>query len=363
MRLIGIPGQTKNWLIFLMFLCFTETGADNLVTHNTLPATTLLKHKADLSKIFGAIIALPIRGVEEFGTIYFELTRMRENPAPEKVREALTRLLAFINEHKNQVSDGLTTEISGIAQKYLLQLDGEPEEKTRAPRDPLDTGSLPSTGPVGTQFSSTSACGCAGGSGGGGASTNAFVNNGNSFGADATIGLNDNFKLSVLTNNLPRIVISNTGNTTYTTHYKATAYPSADAVVGGTGSITVVFDTEFDPNNDYASSIYTAPVAGSYMVATQVCVQFGNPGSKTIKLYKGTPVGAPIAGCTGRLFAPVYTCSGSPAACEIHTIPLVTMVELAASDQIRVVYSGSALDTIVADGTEFGVHLMSVTQP
>lgn len=138
--------------------------------------------------------------------------------------------------------------------------------------------------------------------------------------------------------------------------HKAGAYLSSNIIVGAS-PLTIVFDTiSFtDGNYNNATGIYTVPTAGTYLVTAQLCVQIGNSGTKKINLFKGA---AAIPGCTGKLVVPTFSYSTTDT--DTYTIPLTTMVNLALGDQVKIVYTGDAADTIIGDGSEFAIHFMSI---
>lgn len=139
---------------------------------------------------------------------------------------------------------------------------------------------------------------------------------------------------------------------------KACAYLGSDVAV--TSPQTLVFDQiSFNPGANYnnTTGVYTAPSTGVYLVTTQACVQLGNSGTKKINIFKGYPGGTAIPGCTGKIVVPTF--SFSTTNIDTYTIPLSTMVSLAAGDTIYIVYTGDNADTIIADGTELAVHVIS----
>ncbi len=84
----------------------------------------------------------------------------------------------------------------------------------------------------------------------------AFVNNGNSFSGDATLGTNDNFKLNLKTNNLNRVTIDTSGNVgignatptsklavTGDVNITGTYYVNGVAIGNGSGTVTNVSAT------------------------------------------------------------------------------------------------------------------------
>ena len=72
------------------------------------------------------------------------------------------------------------------------------------------------------------------------AATTAYVKNGNSFSADSSIGLQDNYALNILTNNLVRVIIANTGAVTIASSLSigTTLDVTGTATIGGDADIS-----------------------------------------------------------------------------------------------------------------------------
>ena len=98
---------------------------------------------------------------------------------------------------------------------------------------------------------------------------------GDTFGADKTIGSNDNYALSFETNAVERLKIDSSGRVTMPSQPAFNAYGST-SMSNLTGTTTVNFNSEFfDQNSNFNTSTYTftAPVTGKYQINATLVLQ------------------------------------------------------------------------------------------
>jgi len=102
-----------------------------------------------------------------------------------------------------------------------------------------------------------------------------FSDGGEAGGAARTLGNTDAYSLGFETSDVTRISIAATGEVTNTSQPCFLAYNSAqdNNVTGGGTEARVDFDTEItDQNVDFSGDIFTAPVTGTYFLATTIWV-------------------------------------------------------------------------------------------
>jgi hypothetical protein len=165
-----------------------------------------------------------------------------------------------------------------------------------------------------------------------------------------TVGTNNATSLNLETNNVNRLTIDSSGNTTFSSNYKMRAYSSTNQTLGVTNTpVVVVFNSEaFDPNNNYntANGVYTAPVTGYYWVSSAIALVRGNGPNRVLEFYNN---GSPIAGT--RLFDNPDNVTFS--------FTQIALINLSAGDALTVRVTGDNGDVISANNANFSVHFMS----
>jgi hypothetical protein len=89
---------------------------------------------------------------------------------------------------------------------------------------------------------------------GGGGPSNAYVQGGNSFGATAILGTSDSNGLEIITNGVPRLLITNTGEATFSGNLNVDGLSTFDAAVSFNGGVTLG-DNAGDALNIVSSSV------------------------------------------------------------------------------------------------------------
>lgn len=133
----------------------------------------------------------------------------------------------------------------------------------------------------------------------GSSSGNSFVSGGNSFGLNSSIGNSDNFNLDILTNNLPRMTFTNTGNVGI-----GTSSPTSKLQVSGT-ILTPPNSVASGATLDMSlSNLHTLSAVGGTTITLNNLVSGGN---YTILVKDTTSRTYTFPGCTTSKFLPVNT--------------------------------------------------------
>jgi hypothetical protein len=150
-----------------------------------------------------------------------------------------------------------------------------------------------------------------------------------------------------------RLTIDPSGNTTYTSNYKANVRLSSNQTISGAGTATIQFNTiTYDLNNNFDTGtfLYTAPVTGYYFVAANISATYSNNNTRTLNLLKN---GATVVGYSINLQG---ASSSSPSGNAYTTI-----INLTAGDTLgfQVVNAGGTV-VMQANATNMIIHFMSI---
>lgn len=162
--------------------------------------------------------------------------------------------------------------------------------------------------------------------------------------------------LALSTAGVSRLAIDSSGNVTYSSNYKMSAYVGTARTITS-ATETVRFDTEiFDPNNNFNTTTwtYTAPVTGYYLVLTQVYF-FANSTSGTPRSIQLVKNGSAV---TGYSSSTTSVTNG-----QYGTLNLGSIIQLTAGNTLSVSFTGitgSGGDQIQPNASSLNIHFMSL---
>ena len=159
--------------------------------------------------------------------------------------------------------------------------------------------------------------------------------------------------IGVSANGINRMTIDSAG-VRFVANYKASAYVTSD-ITPVAAPYTVAFGTKnFDPNNNFvtsgtpASSIYTAPVAGYYLIAAQLTAQAAGTNLSSLRVLKNNAL------------VPGYSVSATIASNRLGSLSLTNIIFLNANETVSISYSGTVGDIIKARDSNIAISLLSI---
>ena len=150
-----------------------------------------------------------------------------------------------------------------------------------------------------------------------------------------------------------RLRIDASGNTTYTSNYKANVRFGANQTITGAGTATLQFNTvTYDPNGNFNTGtfLYTAPVTGYYFVAVNVSATYSNNNLRTLQLLRN---GATVTGYSENMSGITSTRASGKS--------FTTIIDLTAGQTLgfQMVNAGGNV-TMQANNTNMVIHFMSI---